>query len=146
MQETPTSGGFVGRALSWLVVFLIISAAYLYAFPQPNIIYAGVVLLHALGGVLAAILLALTFFRLLRTGSFSSRAGWVLIAVGAVLGLILIKTGTPRTEWNKLYLHIVISLAGVGFLIAGWLGRRASTQSGAGAAAARAAICLAVLA
>ena len=94
------------------------------------------------------ILLVPVFFRLVRTGSFSSRAGWLLIAIGAILGLILIKTGTPRTEWNKLYLHIVISLAGVGLLIAGWLGRRDSTESSAGTAAvrARAAICLAVLA
>src|SRR5690348_12768885 len=104
MQEIPTSGGFVRRTLSWLVPFLVISAAYLYTFPQPNLLYAVVVLLHALGGVLAAILLIPVFFRLMRTGSLSSRAGWVLIGVGAVLGLILIKTGTPRTEWNKLYL------------------------------------------
>ena len=96
------------------MLFLAVSAAYLYTFPQPNIPYAGVVLLHALGGVLAAILLVPAFVRLMRTGSLSSRAGWLLIAAGAVLGLILIKTGTPRTEWNKLYLHIVISLAGVG--------------------------------
>src|SRR5579863_8019354 len=118
MRETPTSG-FAGRALVWLVPLLVISAAHLYTFPQANIIYAVVVLLHALGGALAAVLLVPAFLRLMRTGSFASRAGWLLIAVGAVIGLILIKTGTPRTEWNKLYLHIVISLAGVGLLIAG---------------------------
>ncbi len=150
MQEAPTFGGLVARALAWLVAFLVISAAYLYAFPQPNIVYAGVVLLHAFGGVLAAILMMMLFFRLLRTGSFSSRAGWVLIAVGAVLGLILIKTGTPRTEWNKLYLHIVISLAGVGLLIAGRMGSREwyeekPARGGIGAAVLRVVICLAVL-
>src|ERR1017187_838672 len=111
MRENLPSEGFVGRALSWLLPFLVISAAYLYAFPQPTIFYAGVVLLHALGGALTAILLVSALFRLVRTGSLSSRAGWLLIAAGAVLGLILIKTGTPRTEWNKLYLHIIISLA-----------------------------------
>ena len=72
-----TSGGFVGRALSWMVVFLAISAAYLYAFPQPNIFYAAVVLLHAAGGLLATILLLPMLSRLLRTGSFSSRGGWL---------------------------------------------------------------------
>src|ERR1039458_8066764 len=146
MREMPTTGGFVGRGLSRLVIFLVVSAAYLYTFPQPNIFYAGVVLLHAAGGVLAAILLVPVFFRLVRSGSLSSRTGWLLIVVGAVLGLILIKTGTPRTEWNKLYFHIVISVAGVGLLLAGWLGRSASAQSRAGVAAMRAAICLAVLA
>ncbi len=151
MREMPTSGGFVGRALSWLVPFLVVSAAYLYTFPQPNILYAAVVLLHALGGVLVAILLIPVFVRLMRTGSFSSRAGWLLIAAGAVLGLILIKTGTPRTEWNKLYLHIIISLAGVALLIAGWLGSRESSDpaplgSRLTAGAVRAVICLALFA
>src|SRR5450631_2324234 len=146
MREMPKSGGLVGRALSWLVPFLVLSAAYLYTFPQPNILYAGVVLLHALGGVLVAILLVPVFVRLMRTGSFSSKLGWLLIAAGAILGLILIKTGTPRTEWNKLYLHIVISLAGVGLLIAGWLGQRGPRESSLGAAVVRGAVCLAMLA
>src|ERR1700751_5003932 len=99
MREMPTSGRFSVRALFWFVFFLAISAACLYAFPQPNIFYAGMVLLHAAGGGLAAILLVPVVFRLVRVGSLSSRMGWLLIAAGAVLGLILIKTGTPRTEW-----------------------------------------------
>ena len=118
MRENSPSRGFAGRALSWLLPFLVISAAYLYTFPQPNIFYAGVVLLHALGGVVTAILLIPALFRLLREGSFVARAGWLLVAAGAVLGIILIKTGTPRTEWKWLYFHIVISLIGVGLLIA----------------------------
>jgi Flp pilus assembly protein TadD len=151
VRETPRSAGFVERPLSWLVPFLVISAAYLYAFPQPTVFYAGVVLLHAVAGVFAAIRLVPALLRLLRTGSLSSRAGWLLIATGAVLGLILIKTGTAREEWNKLYFHIVISLAGVGLVFAGWLGKRAGTQeqsskSGAAIAFVCAAICLALLA
>src|SRR5580765_6807259 len=122
MREMPTSQGFAGWALSWLIPFLFVSAAYPYTFPQPNIFYAGVVLLHAVGGALAAILLIPAFLRLMRTWSLSSRIGWLLIAAGAIIGLILIKTGTSRPEWNKLYLHIVISVAGVGLLIAGWWG------------------------
>src|SRR5579863_3919017 len=142
----PTSGEIVARSLSWLVAFLAISAVYLYTFPQPNIFYAVVVLLHAAGGALAAILLVPSFVRLMRTGSFSTRAGWVLLAAGALVGLVLIKTGTSRTEWNKFYLHIVVSIAGVGLLIAGWLGSRASAVSSVGRSAARLAISLAVLA
>ncbi|HUD67368.1 MAG TPA: tetratricopeptide repeat protein [Candidatus Sulfotelmatobacter sp.] len=141
-----SSRGFVDRTLSWLVVFLAISAAYLYTFPQPNIFYAGVVLLHAAGGGLTAILLIPAFLRRLPTGSVSSRAGWLLIAFGAVLGLILLKTGTPRTEWNKLYWHISISLAGVGLLVAAWLGQRKYDESSPTVAALRAVICLVVLA
>ena len=144
MREASSSEGFVSRALSWLLLFLFVSAAYLYTFPQPNIIYAGVVLLHALGGVVAAILLALLLIRLLREGSILAGAGWLLVAAGAILGLILIKTGTPRMEWKWLYFHIVISLAGVALLIADKLGRRSSSQ--AATSLLRAALCLATVA
>ena len=91
-----------GRILSWLLVFLAISAGYLYAFPQPNVFYAVIVALHAAGGVLAATLLIPMLLLSLRNGSIAAKTGWFFIAVGAVLGIILIKTGTPRNEWNKL--------------------------------------------
>src|SRR5258708_813339 len=143
MLDTSPSEAFSVRTLSWLIAFLVISAAYLYSFPQPNILYAVVVLLHATGGVLATILLILTLFRLLRRGSWSGRVGWLLIVAGAILGLVLIKTGTPRTEWNKLYLHMVISLAGVGFVIADRVAARASSFA---TSAIRTGLCLALLA
>jgi Tfp pilus assembly protein PilF len=146
MQISPKSS----RILAWLVVFLAVSAAYMYTFPQPNIPYAGVVLLHALAGLIATILLVPALARLLQTGTFSSRTGWLLIAVGAVIGLILIKTGTPRTEWNKLYFHIVASLAGIALLVAGWFGRRQAsdsiTRQSSFLSALRVAICLAIFA
>ncbi|MGA8866109.1 MAG: multiheme c-type cytochrome, partial [Candidatus Sulfotelmatobacter sp.] len=129
----------------WLLAFLTLSAAYLYAFPQPNLFYAGVVLLHAAAGVIAAVLLVPLLLRKLRTASFSGRAGWLLIVAGAVLGLVLIKTGTPRAEWNWMYLHIVISLAGVGLLGAEFAGRRGWLASNTATAALRSVLCLAVL-
>jgi tetratricopeptide (TPR) repeat protein len=146
MGQTSKFQGFLGRVLPWLVGALAASAAYLYAFPQPNIFYAVIVLLHALGGVLLAAVLVPSFLSLWRSGSFWSRAGWLLIAAGAVVGLILIKTGTPRTEWNKLYLHILISLAGIGLLTASWLAKRETSRPGAIAGVMRVAICLAVVA
>ncbi len=54
----------------------------------------------------------------LKTGSWPARVGWLLLSAGAVFGLILIKTGTLRTEWNWLYLHIALSAAGFAFLVA----------------------------
>ena len=146
MRENSRPEGFLGRALSWLLAFLVISAAYLYTFPQPNIFYAAVVLLHALGGVVAAILLVPYLLRLLREASLVTRAGWLLVAAGAVLGIILIRTGTSRPEWKWLYLHIVISLVGVGLLAADNLGRRGRLASNAGTAALHTAICLVMLA
>jgi len=126
----PGSSKRIDRVLTWLVSFLAISALYLYAFPQANLFYAVVVLLHAFGGVLAAVLLIAKLVSLFRSGSLASRAGWLLITVGAVFGLILIKTGTLRTEWNKLYFHIALSVAGVAVLIAGWLNARVRSKAG----------------
>ena len=105
-----------------------------------------IVLLHAVAGVAASILLAAFLFRLLRDGSVASGLGWVLMAGGAAVGLVLIKIGTPRTAWNWLYLHIVLSLAGAGILFAEWAGKRGWLASGTGAAIARISICLLALA
>ena len=144
------SEGFAEPALRWLIVFLAASAAYLYADPQPNIFYACIVLLHAFGGALATILLLPMLLRRLRTGSFASRIGWLLMTVGGVAGLVLIKTGTSRPEWNKLYFHIVVSLAAFGLLVAGWLAGRKASQTGSelsmAGSAMRIGLCLGVLA
>ena len=142
----PGSGKRSDRILFWLIAFLAISAAYLYPFPQANILYAVIVLLHAVAGVLAVIFLVPMLLRLLRSGTFAARAGWLLIAAGGLVGLILIKTGTPRTEWNKLYLHIVISMAGVGLLAASWLGKRRPWSSDKAPGVLAVAICFTVLA
>src|SRR5438874_7875788 len=97
------------RVIAGLLVFLSLSAVYLYAFPQTNLIYPVVVLLHALAGVVAIGMLLLFLGRRLRQESFISRTGWVLVVAGGILGLVLLKIGTPRAEWNWLYSHIVIS-------------------------------------
>ena len=141
-----TEGYFGSRLLSGLIVFLILSAAYLYAFPQPNVFYVGVVLLHAVAGVVATVLLLAFFYRLLRNSSFAARLGWLLLSGGGVLGCILIYTGTPRAEWNWLYFHMILSLAGVGILFADGAGKRGWSGSSAGATIIRTAVCLGVLA
>jgi tetratricopeptide (TPR) repeat protein len=134
------------RLLSGLLIFLFLSAVYLYTFPQPNVFYAGVVLLHALGGVVAAVLLLPWLLRLLRGGNFFSRLAWLGLTAGSLVGVVLIYTGTPRSEWNWLYLHIVLCLGAVGVLFAEWLGKRGWLGSGAGPGIVRVAVCLVVLA
>src|SRR6202035_1972043 len=118
MPDNSSTDGFVGRPLPWLLAFLAISATYLYTFPQANILYAGIVLLHAAAGVVTSILLIPAIYARLRKGSLLARAGWLLSAIGSILALILIKTGTARAEWRWLYLHIVFSVVGVGLLVA----------------------------
>jgi len=117
-SETPARN----RLLPGLLVLLTASATYLYAFPQPNIFYAVVVLLHAVVGGLTVIVLAIFAYRLLKGANTAACLAWLLISAGAILGLILVKTGTPRTEWNLLYVHILLSLAGVGILFSEWSG------------------------
>src|SRR5580698_8125565 len=112
------------RAVTWLLAFLIISAGYLYAFPQPNIFYAGVVLLHVVAGVVATVLLVPLLAHQFRAGKMASRLGWILMAGGAFVGLILIMTGTPRSQWILMYVHIALSLAGFSVLPAQWVGSR----------------------
>ena len=121
---SPPKAAGGGRLFSGLLFFLTLSAAYLYTFPQPTIFYAVVVLLHAVAGVITAVAFIAVGARMLREASPASRIGWVLVASGAILGLILIKTGTPRAEWNLLYVHILLSLAGVGILFAEWAGKK----------------------
>src|SRR5712692_3607805 len=76
MSSTGTS---VNRVLPPLIGFLAVSAIYLYAFPQANVFYAGVVLLHAIAGVVVSVLLLLWLIR-----SLFLRQGEPLVRVGMI--------------------------------------------------------------
>jgi Flp pilus assembly protein TadD len=138
---------FAGRrALAPLLVFLFLSAIYLYGFPQPNVFYAVIVLLHAIAGTIATAYLLIFLFRLLRESSWILRLGWLLTLAAGILGLVLIKIGTLRAEWNWLYLHIVLALAGAGILFADWAGCRGWLAGRPVRVLTRYAVCLLVLA
>ena len=133
----------IQRLLRVLVFFLLLTAVYLYPFPQANIIYPAVVLMHAFFGVVATILLIVTLVPLLREGNLVWKLGWILVAAGAVLGVVLIRTGTPHSEYRWLYAHIIACVAGSACLLAEWLGKRGWLGSNA---LVRAVVCLAVFA
>jgi Flp pilus assembly protein TadD len=142
MAETRVT--FLGsRFLSPILIFLFGSAVYLFAFPQPNVFYAGVVLAHALVGVIAAVLLLPAVWRAFREGKLGAGLAWLLLFAGAVIGLWLIHTGTPRSHWNSLYAHVVLSVAGVGIAFASWWSVRAGSSTAV--ALGRALACLLVL-
>src|SRR5215467_5266703 len=108
----------------WLfrgLVFLALSAAYLYGFPSASITYAVVDLLHVAIGILVFLLLLVFLVPLLWTGAVFARVGWTLLAAGTLLGLALIRIGTPHHLWNWLYAHIVLSVAGALLLLLDWL-------------------------
>ena len=112
------------RIESWMyrfLAFLAASAAYLYGFPSATIVYAVVDLLHVAVGVLVFLLLVAFFVPLLRGAANLARLGWLLLAAGTLLGIALIKIGTPLRFWNWLYAHIVLCLLGVLLLAASWL-------------------------
>src|SRR5438309_1231109 len=128
------SGSFVNRAMPLLIGFLVVSAIYLYAFPQANVFYAGVVLLHAVAGVVASVWLLLWLIRSWSQGEPVFRVGMVFLFLGAIPGLALIFTGALRTEWTLVYIHIGVSFLGAGLIAAaalgdhGWLPRRAALR------------------
>src|SRR5215471_2200485 len=134
------------RVFLALLAFLAVSAAYLFSFPQPNLIYAGVVLAHAVAGVVTTIWILLWLVRLFRESSIVGRLGWLVLLAGGVLGAVLIKIGTARVEWNWLYLHIELCVAGLGLLLADALGRKEWLGRGVVSAAVRVVVCLGVLA
>jgi len=136
-----------GRKLVFgLVLFLTVSAIYLYGFPQQNVFYAVVVLLHLLAGTAATIVLLPLLRRLLREGTWLSRIGWILFLVGSAVGLWLVRTGTVRAEWKWLYAHMVVCAAALGFLYAGSAVTRERLGRGSIAPVIRLAVCLVVLA
>src|SRR5215475_14484589 len=121
----------------WLfrgLVLLALSAAYLYGFPSATITYAAVDLLHVALGILVFVLLLISLVPIVWTGTALARIGWILLAAGTLLGIALIKIGTPHHLWNWLYAHIVLCVAGALLLLAdwlrsrGWLGQTVTTQ------------------
>jgi len=122
------------------VIALAASAVYLYGFPSANIPYILVVFFHVAAGIFLTALLLPFLVKVLRASSWGARVGWVLLASGAVIGVILIYTGTTLPMKNLLYAHIYACVLGVAFLAGswmasrGWLGARGFQQALRGAA------------
>src|SRR5713101_3890452 len=111
----------------WLIrslVMLAASAVYLYGYPSATISFGIVVLFHVAAGIAFSVLLGFTLFRLLRNEGLLARFGWILLAVGATLGIVLIKIGTPSHLKSWLYAHIAMCMAGAVCLLASWLASR----------------------
>jgi tetratricopeptide (TPR) repeat protein len=130
-MRIESSNRWLFRAL----VLLALSAAYLYGFPSATVTYAAVDLLHVAIGILVFLLLLVFLVPLLWTGTILARVGWILLAAGTLLGLALIKIGTPHDLWNWLYAHIVLCVVGALLLLGdwlrskGWLGETVATQA-----------------
>ncbi|HEX2715665.1 MAG TPA: multiheme c-type cytochrome, partial [Candidatus Acidoferrales bacterium] len=109
---------------TYMLVFLFLSGAYLYAFPTATVPYGGLVVLHLAAGL---VLLWKVLPLSLRSGKDdppATRLGWTLLASGGGIGVVLIFTGTPRPMRAWLYAHIGLCLGGVLCLTARWVERR----------------------
>ena len=113
-----------GRFLRALVVVLSITAAYLFVFPSPTLVYIAAILVHAGIGVLAVVFLIPKMASSLSFQKLKENFGWLFISAGAILGLLLLYIGTTRINWNWMYAHVAISLAGVALLAAKWVGSK----------------------
>ncbi len=143
-MSTSASFPRVRRSVSALLGILFVTAAYLYAWPSANVPYFGALILHLVGGIALVLLLAIALLPILRSSSVESRIGWILVAFGGVLGVMLMFTGARRAEWPLLYAHIGSCLAGGALLAAGWAGRRGILREGVAGGIIRSASCLAL--
>jgi tetratricopeptide (TPR) repeat protein len=130
------------RLIHILLIALVLTAAYVYAWPSANMPYFGAIILHLLAGVAFLALLIFTLRPILREGPTASRLGWLLLAVGGILGALLISTGTRRAEWPLLYAHISACVAGCALLVSGWACRRGFLAGSFPSGIIRSAVCL----
>jgi len=114
----------LNRFSSWLLALLFLTAAFVFAWPSANLVYFAAVLVHVFGGVLFVVLLAFAFRRIWTRSSAIGRLGWLLLAAGGALGLVLIYTGTPHSRWELLYTHIGLTVAAGAFLASEQAARR----------------------
>jgi tetratricopeptide (TPR) repeat protein len=115
---------FSKRWLTRGLVFLTATAAYLYGYPSATITYAVVDLFHVAAGVVVFLLLLAFLVPLLWSATNLARFGWLLLAAGTILGIALIKIGTPHRLWDWLYAHIALCVVGTFLLLADWLHSR----------------------
>ena len=138
----PGSGPSMKRLVHLCLALLFLTAAYLYAWPSANVPYFAALVLHLLTGIAFLILLTFGLLPILRSSSTASRIGWILLAFGGVLGIVLVFTGTRRAEWPLLYVHIGACVAGGAMLFSGWGAKRGWLAGGMPAGILRSAICL----
>lgn len=133
-----------------LMVLLFLSAVYLYAFPAPTLLYAGMILLHASAGLVAIFCLIRFCLRYPRETNLTAKVGWIAMALGGIVGGVLVYIGTTRQNLKWLYLHIGLCMAGAILLAADatakWVSRKTTITTAKIRATAIAALAVCVFA
>ena len=134
------------RLRNLLAIVLTLSGIYLYGFPEPNLPYAVAIIGHVILGAGLALLLLPGLVRGFRGQTAEARIGWLVVTIGAAVGLGLIWTTGTLPYRPVVYAHIAASALGVTILLAGWLRSRGVLAMGVGPGVARYAGLLLVLA
>src|SRR5258708_19379381 len=91
-----------------LVGMLFLSAVFLYAFPAPTLFYAAVVLLHAGAGLVAIFCLIRFCLRCLRQATLTAKLGWIVLALGGLVGVALVYVAPPPPNQKGPYFHLCL--------------------------------------
>ena len=94
----------------WLILLMLLNAAFVAAFPSPTVFYIVNVLLHPLLGLAVVAVL-------FRKSPGAKR--WVL-AAAALLGAYLLFAGATRDHFAILWGHIALAVAGMALLMPRW--------------------------
>lgn len=103
-----------------LLLVLLLTAVYEYAWPTPTIHYYAFVLVHLVAGIAFVLLLFFLFGSIWRNSRRVDRTAWSLLALGGCMGIALIFTGTLRNDFLLLRMHIISSVLGVLLLFGSW--------------------------
>ena len=109
-----------------LLIVLLVTALYEYAWPTPTIHYYVFVVLHLVSGIVFLSLVFFLFGRIWHESHALDRFAWGLLVVGGSIGIALIFTGTLRNDLPLLSMHIFSCIAGIILLLGSWIGRRDS--------------------
>lgn len=146
-RATTQKAVVVGKRFLGLLIVVLATALYEYAWPTPTIHYYVFVALHLAAGIALLAALFFLFGRIWRESRALDRIAWSLLVIGGSVGVALIFTGTLRNDLPLLSAHIFCCLAGITLLLGSWMERRASAAGGRAFGMARsAALVLLVLA
>src|SRR4029450_9663604 len=113
----------MNRARAWGLAALTLSGIYLYAFPSATIPYFGIDLAHIVGGLLFALLVIGSLYKLGAVPT-AMKLGWLSIGAGTIAGILLTFMGATRPLAPLLYGHIFLCVLGVVFLLTGYASAR----------------------
>src|SRR5262245_26446698 len=99
--------------LTALVAVFLANTVYLTAFASPTPFYFANVVLHILLGLVLAAAVGRGLWRTFRELSAVAQVGWVVLAAGSLVGLVIVMAGAAgRFRW-LLPTHIVLTSAGL---------------------------------